>query len=154
MVSPHSAPELDTIAAPRPRFLRALRTRERSGQAIVEFTLVSFAFLALVFGTIDFGRVIFMYSDLHNSVREGARYGKMNPADQYAIEDIVISKASSLDILPGNIEISCTGGCYPGCSDITVKASAEFFPITARLLGLGKADLPIVLNSSVTVTSE
>ena len=43
-----------------PRFLRALRTGERSGQAIVEFAFVSVAFFMIVFGTIDFGRAVYM----------------------------------------------------------------------------------------------
>jgi Flp pilus assembly protein TadG len=154
MESPQSAPGPDAIVAPPPRFLRALRTRERSGQAIVEFAMVSVAFLMLVFGTIDFGRVIFMYSQLHNSVREGARYGKMNPTDNYAIENVVISSAENLGIQPGNIDIHCTGGCYPGCSDVTVEATAQFVPLTARLLGLGADDLPIMMHSSATVTAE
>ena len=156
MASPHLAPEADEPASdPRqPRFLRALRTRERSGQALVEFALVSMAFLMLVFGTIDFGRVIYMYSQLQNSVREGARYGKMNPAATTAIEEVVIDSASSLNLRPDDISISCTGGCYPGCADVTVEATGYFDLFTARLLGISKEDLPIPLRSSATVTAE
>ena len=156
MESPHDAPEQDvkTSEARSPRFLRALRTRERSGQAMVEFALVSVAFFGLVFGTVDFGRVIYMYSQLHNSVQEGARYGKMNPTANYDIEAIILENGSSLDIQPNDISIHCTGGCYPGCADITVEATARFYPLTAKLLGLGPEDLPIVMHSSATVTSE
>jgi hypothetical protein len=156
MDSPHVAPEQDvTVTKTRsPRFLRALRTRERSGQAMVEFAFVSVAFFGLVFGTVDFGRVIFMYSQLHSSVQEGARYGKMNPTANFDIEEVVLSKATHLNISPDDILIHCTGGCYPGCSDITVEATARFYPLTAKLLGLGPEDLPIVMHSSTTVTSE
>jgi hypothetical protein len=137
-----------------PRFLHALRTRERSGQAILEFAIVSMAFLMIVFGTIDFGRAIYMYSQLQNSVREGARYGKMNPAATTAIEAVVIGNASSLNLRPDDIDVSCTGGCYPGSAAVTVKARGYFEPFTAKLLGIGKEDLPIELNSSATVTAE
>lgn len=156
MDSPHVAPEMDeTPSSSRPpRFLRALRTRERSGQAIVEFAFVSVAFFMLVFGTVDFGRVIYMYSQLHNSVQEGARYGKMNPTANFEIEGVILDKGSNLNIQPDDISIHCTGGCYPGCADITVEATARFYPFTARLLGLGPDDLPIVMHSSATVTSE
>ena len=60
MDSPQDAPDQDVKSSETrsPRFLRALRTRERSGQAMVEFAFVSVAFFGLVFGTVDFGRVI------------------------------------------------------------------------------------------------
>jgi hypothetical protein len=156
MESPSGAVEQGAPAPPArsPRFLRAVRTRERSGQAIVEFAMVSVAFFMMVFGTIDFGRAIYMYSQLENSVREGARYGKMNPTANFDIEDVVLTKGEGLDMRPDDINISCTGGCYPGCSDITVSATALFTPITARLLGIGPDDLPIHLRASATVTSE
>lgn len=156
MDSLHNAPEQVVAEAPprSPRFLRALRTRERSGQAIVEFGLVSMAFFMIVFGTIDFGRAVFMYSQLHNSVQEGARYGKMNPTANYDIEAVVIDSAENLNISPGDIDIHCKGGCYPGCAEVTVEATALFTPLTARLLGLGADDLPIRMHASSTVTAE
>jgi hypothetical protein len=134
--------------------LRALRSGERSGQAIVEFAMVSLAFLMLIFGTVDFGRVIYQYSQLQNAVREGARYGKMNPGATNAIEAVVIDSASSMTVLPDDIAVNCTGGCYPGCADVTVAADAKFEFFTAQFLGISDEFLPIWLHSSATVTSE
>src|SRR4051794_14597140 len=107
MESPHGVNEQDTSppVARSPRVFRALRTKEHSGQAIVEFAIVSVAFLMMVFGTVDFGRAIYMYSQLENSVREGARYGKMNPTANYDIEDIVLNQGVGLDLRPGDIDI-------------------------------------------------
>ena len=148
--------ETDKPARSRPRFLKALRTGERSGQAIVEFAIVSVAFFTIVFGTIDFGRAVYMYSELSNAVREGARYGKINPADSGNIKQMVRDKAPSLDGLEGNTalltvdEPVCTGGCYPGCSDVTVSASYRFTPITTNFLGVGE----ITLRASAKVEAE
>lgn len=143
--------EKDPSARSGPRFLRALRTGERSGQAIVEFAIVSVAFFSLVFGTIDFGRAVFMYSELTNAVREGARYGKMNPEKGIQIKNRVIEKSPSLAGLSyDDISVECTGGCYPGCSDVTVEASIEFRAITQEFLGIG----PITLTSSAFVETE
>lgn len=148
--------ELNTVTADQParsgpRFLRALRTGEKSGQAIVEFAIVSVAFFSIVFGTIDFGRAVFMYSELTNAVREGARYGKINPAETTNIKNRVIEKSPSLNGMAyDDISVSCTGGCYPGCADVTVSASYEFRAITQQFLGIG----PITLSSSATVETE
>ncbi|MCC6792840.1 MAG: pilus assembly protein, partial [Thermomicrobiales bacterium] len=114
----------------------------------------SMAFLMLMLGTLDFGRVIYKYSQLQNAVREGARYGKMNPAATNAIEAVVIDNASSMVVLPDDITVECTGGCYPGCADVTVGATAKFEFFTARLLGISDDFLPIMLHSSATVTAE
>jgi hypothetical protein len=133
-----------------PRFLRALRTGERSGQAIVEFSIVSVAFFMLVFGTVDFGRAVYMYSELNNAVREGARYGKINPAETANIKNMVIEKSPSLDVAYDDISVHCTGGCYPGCADVTVSASVEFRAITQEFLGIS----PITLSSSAKVEAE
>jgi hypothetical protein len=133
-----------------PRFLRALRTGERSGQAIVEFAFVSIAFFMVVFGTIDFGRAVYMYSELNNAVREGARYGKINPEKTNNIKNTVIDKSPSLNVLADDISVHCTGGCYPGCADVTVSASIEFRAITQEFLGIS----PITLSSSAKVEAE
>lgn len=133
-----------------PRFLRSLRTGERSGQSIVEFAVVSVAFFMLVFGTIDFGRAVYMYSELSNAVREGARYGKINPAETANIKAKVIDKSPSLQVASDDITVHCTGGCYPGCADVTVTASVEFKAITQEFLGIG----PITLRSSAKVEAE
>ena len=46
------------------------------GQTLVEFALASVVFLLMVFGTIDFGRAIYINSLLNEGVQSGARAGK------------------------------------------------------------------------------
>ena len=42
-------------------------------QAIVEFAIVAPVLLLLIFGVIDFGRVIYVYATINQAVQEGAR---------------------------------------------------------------------------------
>ncbi len=70
----------------RNRSGRSIGTRAGVGQATVEFAIVSIIFLMIVLGTIDFGRAIYMYSELTNSVREGARYAQVAPTATSAIK--------------------------------------------------------------------
>lgn len=44
------------------------------GQGLVEFALVIPVFLVMMFGVLDFGRVIWARNSLENAAREGARY--------------------------------------------------------------------------------
>lgn len=143
------APKAQTEHKGRWFSLRSCRDTT-SGQAIVEFALVSMAFFMIVFGTIDFGRAIFMYSQLHNAVREGARYGKMYPTNTSDIKSKVTSYGSGLNIAASDITVSCTGGCSASSADVTVKASTSFTAITQNLLGIK----PITLTSSATVQVE
>jgi Flp pilus assembly protein TadG len=127
-----------------------VRRQTMAGQAIVEFAIASVAFFLIVFGTIDFGRAIYMYSQLHNAVREGARYGKLHPTDATTIKNKVIASASSFDLNTSNITVSCSGGCSSSSTQITVAASASFSAITQNFLGLA----PITMNVSATVGTE
>jgi Flp pilus assembly protein TadG len=49
------------------------RRGRRRGQALVEFALVIPIFLLLLFGVVDFGRLIYMNSTVSQAAREGAR---------------------------------------------------------------------------------
>lgn len=150
--APDSEPFLQD-SQPRHRFPRLLvrkRESDNSGQAIVEFAIVSVAFFMMVFGTIDFGRAVFMYSQLHNAVREGARYGKMMPADSPGIRAEVIDKASSFNLSDEDIAIDCNGPCYPGCASVEVTATGHFRAITQEFLGIG----PLTLTAKAHVVTE
>src|SRR5437762_11141279 len=47
--------------------------RSQRSQSMVEFALIAPVLLLLLFGIIDFGRLIYIYSTLNQAVNEGAR---------------------------------------------------------------------------------
>jgi len=62
---------------PRPRGLRALR-RDQRGTAVVEFALVAPLLFLLLFGMIEFGRVLNYYNDLTQLSGQGTRAAVVN----------------------------------------------------------------------------
>jgi Flp pilus assembly protein TadG len=153
--APNAVQEPQTERKSRLSFLRR-RQNEASGQAIVEFAIVSIAFFMMVFGTIDFGRAVYMYSQIHNAVQEGARVGKTDPVDHAAIQDKVIDVASSFDLTSGDVEVTCyksdgtlTNQCST-CSKVQVEATANFTAITQDFLGIS----PITLTATTRVATE
>ena len=56
--------------------------RNEHGVAMVEMALVLPIIIMLFLGMVDFGRALFLYNNLANAAREGARYGaaRVNPA--------------------------------------------------------------------------
>ena len=124
--------------------------RHQPGQAIVEFALVSVVFFFIVFATIDFGRVIFTYAQLHNAVREGARVAKVNEnCDTSGVREAVIDKSPTLGLSAGAIGIAWSG-CAPPSGTVTVSAQTPFTAVTQTFLGMS----PITLRSSATVDIE
>ena len=60
------------------------RRRER-GQELVEFALILPLLLLLMVGILEFCYVVFSYNTQSNAVREGARFGSVQPADETGI---------------------------------------------------------------------
>jgi Flp pilus assembly protein TadG len=143
-MNPMQGPTISTpspLAQQRP----SRSSRGWTGQATVEFAIVSILFLMIVLGTLDFGRAIYMDSQLTNAVREGARYGQVAPTDTAGIQNRVIQQATGLGLTTGNITATCSASCTTG-SNITVKANLKFKFIAQRFLGLG----PLTMYAQAT----
>ena len=117
---------------------------------MVEFALAGSIFLLIVFGTIDFGRIVFTYSQLDNAVREGARYGKVHCADTANIKNRVIEKAVTINLTTADVAVATSGGCVPPAGRVTVSATTTFQAVSQSFLGLA----PFTLVSSATVDVE
>ena len=128
------------------------RTRPRRGwaaQAVVEFAIGSIVFFTLIFGTIDYGRVIFMYSEMQNAVRDGARYGSINPTDSSGIASTVVARAPSLGLTTGAVSSSCNPTTCDSGGTVTVTATLTFQPITQQLLRIGALHLSASASDTV-----
>lgn len=133
----------------RARLARGAADAPRSGQAIVEFALASMIFLMVMFGTIDFGRAVFISAELRNAAREGARYGKIHPTDTAAIRAETVKYAVGTGLTTGSVTVTCSGSCKAD-DKVTVSVSVGFQAITQSLLGIG----PLTLSSSSTTRIE
>jgi len=81
--------------------ISANRRRKSGGQAIVENALTLIPLLTMIFGMTDFGLMIFRWTTLQNSVREGVRYAVTFQVDTSgsqatSIEDQVTAYAFGL----------------------------------------------------------
>ena len=126
--------------------------RDARGSVLIEFALVLTVLLLLVFGIIDFGRLLFTANNLTAAAREGARYAAILPAlpNDDAIKDTVIARTAVLGggaITRSNVTVTynVASGNY---HSITVQVSDTFNYLTpvAPLLGLG-TNRPITTRS-------
>lgn len=129
---------------------RMRQRTQQSGQATVEFALASVVFLLMLFGTIDFGRAIFVLSDLHNATREGTRYGIIRPTDTGGIKDRVVQMGIGTGVTASMVSVTCSGaGCVSG-GTVNVSASVTFQAVTQSFLGIPA----ITLTSATSATIE
>jgi Flp pilus assembly protein TadG len=112
----------------------------RSGVAAVEFALVAPIFFLLVFGLIEFGRMMMVQQALTNAAREGSRVAVLattkNGSDVEArmrdYLESVMANASSGDVrvtVPGNLGTVTSG------STLTVSAEVDYMDVSWVPLG-------------------
>jgi Flp pilus assembly protein TadG len=74
--------------------------RNRRGAAAVEFAIVAPVFFLLVFGMIEYGRMVMVQQVLTNASREGARRAVLDGATTAEVRDVVDNYLASASINP------------------------------------------------------
>jgi len=128
------------------------RLADRRGQGLIEFSICFFLVVILLFGVIEVGRMILLYSTVANAARTGARYAIVNGydatpasgpgADPSNITAVVKNFASVYALNPANLTVHATYYTYssgtpaapacnkPGCW-VRVTASYPYDPLTS-----------------------
>ena len=114
--------------------------RQRKGQALVEMALILPLLLLLLFGIIEFGRVMSAGIIVTHGARDGARYGAVGATDSEIVTRIQTKSAAVLydaeDPTKLSIEIERTGPVKGG--DIQVKVSYKvtlYMPLIPEITG-------------------
>ena len=101
--------------------------RQRRGAAVVEFAVVAPLLFALLFGMVEFGRMVMVQQTLTNASREGARRGILENASQTEVEQVVLNYLTSSSITGATVEISPPDLNSIGFGDpVTVTVSVDF----------------------------
>jgi TadE-like protein len=114
------------------------RTPSRRGQGMVEFAIVLPLLVLIVFGAIDFGRVLFSWIEVMNASREGAAYAVINPTDGSGI------------ILRAVQETSVQGQRGEGGLDVTVTCRRSDTQAVVPCNGLYVNGLGSTVTVSIT----
>lgn len=111
------------ITMPAQRLNRRQMTRK--GQATVEFALVAFILIAMLYGIIEVSRLIYINAAVDNGAREGAHYASLNPPgtarySDGALRSAVLSKMTLVETNTVSITLQTGARC-------------DFCPITATV---------------------
>ena len=116
------------------------------GQSLVEFALILPLFMLIIFGIFDLGRAIYAYSALHNSAREGARYGAVHPCDNAGITNMAQQMAAGLgEGISVNPTLEYSGEGAP--TRIKVQVVFRFKAVTPLIGNFLGSDGSIALTS-------
>lgn len=118
-------------------------TRDVSGSVAVEFALLLPVYIAVIFGIIEFGRMIWICNTLEFAAEQAARYGAVRSASQTAatIETYARSQMLGMDSSNANLDFTVT----PCGTTITVVGTYNFTTLIS-------AYVPI-LATTLTVTA-
>ena len=117
------------------------------GQELMEYAITLPIFVFIVFGIFDLGRVVYYYSAMQNSAREGARYGVVNPYTN-AIPDLV--KARSIGVHQSNLSVSISWNCEV----VNVDVDYYFQPVTPLIGRLFPPDRDVNISTGSELQRE
>ena len=131
------------------------------GQDLVEFAVIVPILFMILIMIFDLGRVVYYYSVLTNTARDGARAAIIDGTDSTDIQDAVCQLALGLDLGCPNATITVTNlNLEPDSENIPdhvrVGVDYQFQPVTPMVkyfFDMGASD-SITLNSQATMRLE
>jgi Flp pilus assembly protein TadG len=128
--------------------------RGQHGASAVEFAILLPVLMLILFGTIEFGMVMYSREVLTNASREGARAGivqQIPKPTEGQIQSVVTNYLTGAGFDPANVTINVTGegGVFP--NDLTVAVSYPYQFFAPGIMGLGNS---ITLNTQTVMRHE
>jgi hypothetical protein len=129
--------------------------RARRGQNLVEFALVAPLLFLFIFGIIEFGWAFYVYSELTNAAREGARFAAVHgelcaqhppcqPATAASVRAHLLPRLSIPDA--DQVTVQLDGSLTPG-ERVTVELTYPFRP----LVGFAIPSAGLTMRTSSTM---
>src|SRR5688572_8928038 len=131
------------------RFVTMRRDYDRQderGTTVAEFAMVALLFFTLIFGIIEFGRMLFTHNSLADATRRGARFAVLHKTvDEAAVKNFVVYGSNgTFDVLGNPTSPPVVAGLTTGMVEVTY--AGENIPGAPNTFGsnLGTATVKIV----------
>lgn len=82
--------------------------KNRRGASVVEFAIVAPVFFLLVFGMIEYGRMVMVQQVITNAAREGARQAVLDGATHDQVVDLVVDYGQKAGVSIGSSQVTVT----------------------------------------------
>lgn len=107
--------------------------KQRRGAAAVEFAVVAPVFFLLVFGMIEYGRMVMVQQIIVNSAREGCRQAVLDGSTTSGVQSTVITSMASgnITITASNVTVSPNPPSNAAFGDpVTVSVTVPFSQVS------------------------
>jgi len=128
----HSVPSLQKTPAPTLSFEKSgqLLRKKRRGAAAVEFAIVLPVFVLLVFGMIEYGRMVMVQQVITNASREGARQAVLDGATTTSVQSAVTTYLTNASVSGGSSTVTPSPATAASGDPITVTVSVPFSAVS------------------------
>ncbi len=107
--------------------VRRLCRRNRRGAAAVEFAVVAPLFFLMVFGMIEFGRMIMVQQVITNASREGARMGVLDGATAASVQSAIQTYVQGASVQGAQVTVNPDPPSSAGYGEpVTITVSVNF----------------------------
>ncbi|HZQ54667.1 MAG TPA: TadE/TadG family type IV pilus assembly protein [Bryobacteraceae bacterium] len=105
---------------------------DERGSSLVEFSLVAFMLLMVIFGVVEISRMVLVYTDVANAAREGTRYVSVHGSESTSdIQNVVKNALKVAPIDPARATVTPSITNTPGQpSTITITVAYQYDPFT------------------------
>ena len=105
--------------------------KQRRGAAVVEFAVVAPLFMLLVFGMIEYGRMVMVQQLLTNASREGARRAVLEGVTNLDVETTVDDYLSNASVSGATVSVTSSPPVPPDYADsMTVTVQIPFSEVS------------------------
>ena len=77
--------------------MRSDLSKGQRGSTVVETAMAAAVFFVMIFGIIEFGRLLYVHNALTDAARRGARYAVLHPEDAPCVTSVVVYGESHID---------------------------------------------------------
>ena len=136
------------------------------GSSLLEFALIAVAFILLLLGVVEMGRMVLVYTTVANAARAGARYaivhggdrtgtgadGPSGPGNVTQVQTVVKNFASAGLLTTSNLNISVTypNGANTAGSPVSVTVTYPYDPLVTFFNPLLSNTLGITSQGIIT----
>ncbi|HJV65393.1 MAG TPA: TadE/TadG family type IV pilus assembly protein [Geomonas sp.] len=111
-----------------------MKFNDEKGAALVELALSVVLLVTLLFGMIEFGRVMYMRNSLNLAAREGARMASVSKTVSTSDVESQVKNFIPFDSTGLSVVVSSTPAGFTSGSTITVTASMPFQSVVPLLI--------------------
>ena len=72
-------------------------SKEQRGATVAEFAIVASVFFMMIFGIIEFGRLLYTHNALTDAARRGARYAALHPESLTCVKNVTVYGETHID---------------------------------------------------------